>query len=153
MMRGSFLLLLHATGLFGASLLDQMEVSASDCRTPGCDRLIPALGKNLTRLSSLGGILDFTSPPTSQPLGCPTTHCKRLKKRSLITAGGSTRRRHSGLVGIAALPSSALPDAAQSTKCPALHCKRKSLKNSENTICCPIIRSRYGRLRCPKSCD
>ena len=135
-----------------------MEVSASDCRTPGCDRLIPALGKNLTKLSSLGGILDFTSPPTSQPLGCPTTHCKRrsLRKRGITVAGGSNRTTHSGLVGIATLPSSALltlPDAAQSTKCPALHCKRKSLKNSKNTICCPFIRGRYGRPKCPKSCD
>merc|ERR1711963_1383204 len=33
MMRGSFLLLLHAISLFGASLLDEMEVVAPDCRT------------------------------------------------------------------------------------------------------------------------
>ena len=64
-MRGSFLLLLHATSLFGATLLDQMEVSAPECRTPGCDRVIVAWGKNLTRPSSLGGIFDLTSPPTS----------------------------------------------------------------------------------------
>ena len=71
-------------------------------------------------------------------------------------AVGSNRTTLSGLVGIAALPSSAfltLPDAAQSTECPALHCKRKSLKNSKNTICCPFIRGRYGRPKCPKSCD
>merc|ERR1712122_194752 len=70
-------------------------------------------------------------------------------------AGGSNRTTLSGLVGIAALPSSTLltlPDAAQSTKCPTLHCKRKSLKNSKNTICCPFIWGRYGRPKCPKSC-
>ena len=37
MMRGSFLLLLHAIGFFGASLLDEMEVVAPDCRTQRCD--------------------------------------------------------------------------------------------------------------------
>merc|ERR1712107_66563 len=70
-----------------------------------------------------------------------------------IVAGGSNRTTLSGLVGIGGLPSSAFPDAAQSTECPALHCKRKSLKNSNNTICCPIIRGRYGRPTCPRSCD
>merc|ERR1711922_110982 len=71
-------------------------------------------------------------------------------------AGGSNRTMLSGLVGIAALPSSAFltpTDAAQSNECPALHCKRKSLKDSKNTICCPFIRGRYGRPKCPRSCD
>merc|ERR1711936_1545138 len=105
-MRGSFLLLLHATSLFGATLLDQMEVSAPDCRTPGCDRVIVAWGKNLTRPSSLVGIFDLTTPSTSQPLDCPTTHCKR-----------------------------------------------PSLKKRGTTICCPLIRGRNGRVKCPNSCD
>merc|ERR1711953_147004 len=73
-------------------------------------------------------------------------------------AVGSNLTKLSGLVGTAALPSSAFltlpfPDAAQSIECPALHCKRKSLKNSKNTICCPFIRGRYGRPKCPRSCD
>merc|ERR550517_1802971 len=80
MMRGSFLLLLQL--IWSNSPRPNGSV-APDCRTPGCDTVIVAWGKNLTRPSSLGGIFDLTTLPTSQPLDCPTTHCKRqsLKKR------------------------------------------------------------------------
>ena len=37
--------------------------------------------------------------------------------------------------------------------CPHFFCQRLSLKESKKMICCPLIIDRYGRIKCPNSCD
>merc|ERR1712223_804970 len=164
MMRGLFLLLLHATGLFGASLLDEVK----DCRTNSCD----AEEKTLFA-SSFSPALKPIKLPWKEgekiPKGwtrewveadCPKPPCR--------AAGGWVLTNISSLGGTSVISSPRLlsvpsSDGAQSSDCPALHCKRPSLKNRETTICCPLIkghrgrarsgRPRSGRPRCPRSCD
>merc|ERR1719167_654685 len=56
------------------------------------------------------------------------------------------------LSGISDLPSSS--DDAGPSECPATQpCKRRSLRRRGSLICCPVIRGRYGRAKCPNSCD
>merc|ERR1712012_545419 len=168
MMRGSFLLLLHAIGLFGASLLDEMK----DCRTHRCD----AEEKKLFASS-------FS--PAPKPIRLPWKEGEKIPKgwtREWVeadcpnppcrAAGGWVLTRISSLGGTSVISSPqglSVPssDDAQSSDCPALHCKRPSLKN-RGIICCPLIRGhqgrarsgrarsgrpRSGRPRCPRSCD
>merc|ERR1712193_64645 len=164
LMRGSFLLLLHAIGLFGASLLDEMK----DCRTHRCD----AEEKKLFASS-------FS--PAPKPIRLPWKEGEKIPKgwtREWVeadcpnppcrAAGGWVLTRISSLGGTSVISSPRVlsapsSDEAQSSDCPALHCKRPSLKNRETTICCPLIRghrgrarsgrARSGRPRCPRSCD
>merc|ERR1712013_208108 len=165
LMRGLFLLLLHAIGLFGAILLEEMK----DCRTHRCD----AEGKKLFAPS-------FS--PAPKQIRLPWKEGEKITKgwtREWVeadcptedpcrAAGGWVLTKISSLGGtsvissprVLSVPSS---DDAQSSDCPALHCKRPSLKNRETTICCPLIkghrgrarsgRPRSGRPRCPRSCD
>ena len=169
MMRGLFLLLLHATGLFGARLLEQVEVVNPDCRTHRCDE------EEKTLFAS-------SFSPAPKPIRLPWKEGEKIPKgwtREWVeadcptkdpcrAAGGWVLTEISSLVGtsvissprVLSVPSS---DDAQSSDCPALHCKRPSLKNRETTICCPLIRGhrgrarsgrpRSGRPRCPRSCD
>ena len=37
--------------------------------------------------------------------------------------------------------------------CPHFFCQRLSLTESKKMICCPLIIGRYGRIKCPNSCD
>merc|ERR1711973_138656 len=131
LMRGSFLLLLHAIGLFGASLLDEMK----DCRTYRCD----AEEKKLFASS-------FS--PAPKPIRLPWKEGEKIPKgwtrewvlTKISSLGGtSVISSPQGL----SVPSS---DDAQSSDCPALHCKRPSLKN-RGIICCPLIRGHQGRAR------
>merc|ERR1712014_332536 len=172
MMRGLFLLLLHATGLFGASLLDEMEVVAQDCRTHSCD----AEEKTL---------FAYSFSPAPKPIRLPWKEGEKIPKgwtREWVeadcpnppcrAAGGWVLTRISSLGGTSVISSPRVlsapsSDEAQSSDCPALHCKRPSLKN-RGMICCPLIsghrgrarsgrarsgRPRSGRPRCPRSCD
>merc|ERR1712156_514580 len=147
MMKGSFLLLLHATGLFGASLLDEMEVVTPDCRTHRCD-------------TEERKLFASSFSPAPKPIRLPWKEGEKIPKG---WTRGWVLTRISSLGGtsvissprVLSVPSS---DDAQSSDCPALHCKRPSLKNRETTICCPLIkghrgRARSGRPRCPRSCD
>merc|ERR1719167_259166 len=55
------------------------------------------------------------------------------------------------LSGISDLPSSG---NAEPFKCSLTQpCKRLSLKRRGTMICCPLISGRYGRAKCPNSCD
>ena len=41
----------------------------------------------------------------------------------------------------------------ESSPCPQMFCQRPSSKNPGTNICCPLIRTRNGRIKCPNSCD
>merc|ERR1712203_530622 len=131
------LLLLHTCAISGFSMERELVVEAPDCKPGGtCGPVVVAGGFNLTKISSLTGIVDLTITGTVKAL-----------------AGGLNPIEISPLTGIVDLPSNIEGISSPTDAClEPFSCKRPSLRNRRKMICClPVYRR--GRSRCPNSCD
>merc|ERR1712001_349806 len=129
----------------------ELVVEAQDCKPGGtCGPVLVAVGLNLTKISSLTGIVDL--PSNIEGISSPTDAC--LKPFSCKTSGGSRLTRTSSLTSIVDLPVNhkgiglaAGAGKSEGGRC----CKRPSLRNRRKMICCLPV-NRRGRSRCPNSC-
>merc|ERR1712038_182581 len=126
------LLLLHTCAISGFSFERELVVEAPDCKPGGtCGPVVVAAGLNLTKISSLTGIVDL---PVAVAVGL-----------DLIEI--------SPLTGIVDLPSNIEGISSPTDGClEPFSCKRPSLRNRRKMICCLPV-NRRGRSRCPNSCD
>jgi len=102
--------------------------------------------------------------PTRYP---PTSHLGIENQKILVTLTGNPKcPGPSCFIGCSGCvkPSDASPISPSSplhptnpftkpsiSPCPQSFCQRPSLK--EKMICCPLMRGRFGRIKCPNSCD
>merc|ERR1711994_1180245 len=126
------LFLLHTCAISGFSFERELVVEAPDCKPGGtCGPVVVAGGFNLTKISSLTGIVDLP----------------------VAVAGGLDLIEISPLTGIVDLPSNIEGISSPTDAClEPFSCKRPSLRNRRKIICCLPL-NRRGRSRCPNSCD
>merc|ERR1712183_192335 len=128
------LLLLHTCAISGFSFERELVVEAPDYKPGGtCGPVVVAGGLNLTKISSLTGIVPITG--------------------GKAVAGGSDLIEISPLTGIVDLPSDIEGISSPTDAClEPFSCKRPSLRNRKKMICCLPVNNR-GRTKCPNSCD
>ena len=86
-MRGCFILLLHICATYGSAIEREDQAVMGPACTPGldsgCGPTWVSDGFNRTELSGITGIVDLSSPNSSQPSPCPTLlHCKRPSRKN-----------------------------------------------------------------------